>query len=168
MNTLSGPMIGPSYGMGPLGGPGLAGLSMDTMGGPLAPGDMMLGTTGFADPISGMLGLGPFGPVSEYGNSSAEPIVEFFEDPSLYDDYRQNQDPPEIENNLNTFLINGSGDFGKTFLILQLMTLLQLILHLMSQVQHTQSLDLHFMSIQALLLQQDFYGILDPRLVHKL
>ena len=115
INTLSGPMIGPSYGMGPLGGPGLAGLSMDTMGGPLAPGDMMLGTTGFVDPISGILGPGPFGLVSEYGSSSTEPIVEFFEDPSLYDDYRQNQDPPEIENNLNTFLINGSGDFGKTF-----------------------------------------------------
>ena len=115
MNAVSGPMIGPSYGMGPLGGPGLAGLSMDTMGGPLAPGDMMLGVTGLSDPMGGILGPSPFGPVGEYGNSTVEPVVEFFEDPSLYDDYRQNQDAPEIENNLNTFLINGSGDFGKTF-----------------------------------------------------
>ena len=102
MNAVSGPMIGPSYGMGPMGGTGLGGLSMDSMGGQFAPGDMMLGVTGLADPMGGILGPSPFGPVGEYGNSTVEPVVEFFEDPSLYNNYGRNNLPtsrPEENSN---------------------------------------------------------------------
>ena len=115
MNAVSGPMIGPSYGMGPMGGTGLGGLSMDSMGGQFAPGDMMLGVTGLADPMGGILGPSPFGPVGEYGNSTVEPVVEFFEDPSLYDDYQRNQQTQPMEDNSsNAFLINGLSDFGSS------------------------------------------------------
>ena len=85
--------MGPAFGPGPAdmfaGGP-IVGPVFGPMSGP---GDIMGG--GLMGPVFGPMGPGSgFNPneasLNPYGNAP-EPIIEFFEDPSLYDDYRQNE-----------------------------------------------------------------------------
>ena len=75
----------------------------------------------FAGPIIGptfgsTMGKVPGFNLNESGlnlyTDTSEPVIDFFEDPSLYDDYQQNQQ--QSNQSLETFLINGNSDFGKT------------------------------------------------------
>ena len=72
---VGGPMMGPVF--GPMSGPGdiMSGGLMGPTFGPMGPG------SGF-NPNEASL--------NPYGNAP-ESVIEFFEDPSLYDDYRQNE-----------------------------------------------------------------------------
>ena len=90
---IGGPNMGPAFGPGPAdmfaGGP-MVGPVFGPMSGP---DDIMGG--GLMGPVFGPMGPGSgFNPneasLNPYGNAP-EPIIEFFEDPSLYDDYRQNE-----------------------------------------------------------------------------
>ena len=73
----------------------------------------------FAGPIIGptfgsTMGKVPGFNLNESGlnlyTDTSEPVIDFFEDPSLYDDYQNQQSNQSLE----TFLINGNSDFGKT------------------------------------------------------
>ena len=106
--------MGPGFGPGPadmFSGAAL-GPALGSMSGPseinsglmvLALGPIGLGT-GFNPNDAGL---------NPYGNAQ-EPVIEFFEDPSLYDDYQKNQ-PAQLEeasSELINFTINGPSDFG--------------------------------------------------------
>ena len=81
--------------------------------GPMSgPGDIMGG--GLMGPVFGPMGPGSgFNPneasLNPYGNAP-EPIIEFFEDPSLYDDYRQNEqeEASQISSSSTSTTYNGT------------------------------------------------------------
>ena len=140
-SPLDGPINSPLGNMGlpgmiPPGISGAPGSSMLAMGSGFGPGpaDMFSGAAlgpafgsmsgpseingGLMGPAMGQIGLGTgFNPndasLNLYGNAQ-EPVIEFFEDPSLYDDYQKNQ-PAQLEeasSELVNFIINGPSDFG--------------------------------------------------------
>ena len=109
---IGGPNMGPAFGPGPAdmfaGGP-MVGPVFGPMSGP---GDIMGG--GLMGPVFGPMGPGSgFNPneasLNPYGNAP-EPIIEFFEDPSLYDDYRQNEqeEASQISSSSTSTTYNGT------------------------------------------------------------
>ena len=109
---IGGPNMGPAFGPGPAdmfaGGP-IVGPVFGPMSGP---GDIMGG--GLMGPVFGPMGPGSgFNPneasLNPYGNAP-EPIIEFFEDPSLYDDYRQNEqeEASQISSSSTSTTYNGT------------------------------------------------------------
>ena len=106
--------MGPGFGPGPadmFSGAAL-GPAFGSMSGPSEINGGLMG------PAMSQIGLGTgFNPndasLNPYGNAQ-EPVIEFFEDPSLYDDYQKNQ-PAQLEeasSELVNFIINGPSDFG--------------------------------------------------------
>ena len=106
--------MGPGFGPGPadmFSGAAL-GPAFGSMSGPSEINGGLMG------PAMSQIGLGTgFNPndasLNLYGNAQ-EPVIEFFEDPSLYDDYQKNQ-PAQLEeasSELVNFIINGPSDFG--------------------------------------------------------
>ena len=93
---IGGPNMGPAFGPGP--GPAdmfAGGPMVGPIFGPMSgPGDIM--------------GGGLMGPV--FGPMAPEPIIEFFEDPSLYDDYRQNEqeEASQISSSSTSTTYNGT------------------------------------------------------------
>ena len=109
---IGGPNMGPAFGPGPAdmfaGGP-MVGPVFGPMSGP---DDIMGG--GLMGPVFGPMGPGSgFNPneasLNPYGNAP-EPIIEFFEDPSLYDDYRQNEqeEASQISSSSTSTTYNGT------------------------------------------------------------
>ena len=109
---IGGPNMGPAFGPGPAdmfaGGP-MVGPVFGPMSGP---DDIMGG--GLMGPVFGPMGPGSgFNPneasLDPYGNAP-EPIIEFFEDPSLYDDYRQNEqeEASQISSSSTSTTYNGT------------------------------------------------------------
>ena len=109
---IGGPNMGPAFGPGPAdmfaGGP-IVGPVFGPMSGP---DDIMGG--GLMGPVFGPMGPGSgFNPneasLNPYGNAP-EPIIEFFEDPSLYDDYRQNEqeEASQISSSSTSTTYNGT------------------------------------------------------------
>ena len=116
-DTSIGNILGPN--MGSAFGPGPA----DMFAGPMI-GTVLVSMSGPGDMIGGLMDqdFGLMGPglgfnrndagLNPYGNTPL-PVTEFFEDPSLYDDYQKNRPvQEEASSELANFTINGSSDFG--------------------------------------------------------
>ena len=109
---IGGPNMGSAFGPGPadmFAGGSMLGPVFGPMSGP---GDIMGG--GLMGPTFGPMGPGSgFNPneasLDPYGNAP-EPIIEFFEDPSLYDDYRQNEqeEASQISSSSTSTTYNGT------------------------------------------------------------
>ncbi len=109
-------MLGMGPGFAPVPAEMFSGAALGPVFGSMSePGEINVGLMG---PALGPIGLGTgFNPngasLNPYGNAQ-EPVIEFFEDPSLYDDYQKNQ-PVQLEqasSELVNFTINGPSDFG--------------------------------------------------------